>query len=148
MIQGEPSEILSTFIKLPFVFKIFVLSILVWMFFAGLLYMYKYIHHKVLSTTYHLRIQISLTFWHETIVSLIKWFCIGPVTGHQSTILPLSIFWLRANIADWGPVTGPIQVLNQLYWPSAQKKAEDQYSRRRTWNWANKNHLINDIFIN
>ena len=35
MLQGEHSAILSTFIKLPFVIKIFVLSIFVWLFYKG-----------------------------------------------------------------------------------------------------------------
>ena len=35
MLQGEPSAILSTFIKLPFVIKIFVLSIFEWQFYTG-----------------------------------------------------------------------------------------------------------------
>ena len=35
MLQGEHSAILSTFIKLPFVIKIFVLSILEWRFYTG-----------------------------------------------------------------------------------------------------------------
>ena len=35
MLQGDNSAILSTFIKLPFVFKIFVLSIFEWPFFTG-----------------------------------------------------------------------------------------------------------------
>ena len=35
MLQGEHSAILSTFIKLPFVIKIFVLSILEWPFYTG-----------------------------------------------------------------------------------------------------------------
>ena len=35
MLQGEHSAILSTFIKLPFVIKIFVLSIFKWPFYAG-----------------------------------------------------------------------------------------------------------------
>ena len=38
MLQGEHSAILSTFIKLPFVIKIFVLSIFEWPFYIGLLY--------------------------------------------------------------------------------------------------------------
>ena len=38
MLQGEHSAIFSTFIKLPFVIKIFVLSIVEWPFFTGLLY--------------------------------------------------------------------------------------------------------------
>ena len=35
MLQGEHSEMLSTFIKLPFVIKIFVLSIFEWPFYTG-----------------------------------------------------------------------------------------------------------------
>ena len=35
MLQGEHSAILSTFIKLPFVIKIFVLSIFEWSFYTG-----------------------------------------------------------------------------------------------------------------
>ena len=35
MLQGEHSAILSTFNKLPFVFKIFVLSIFEWLFYTG-----------------------------------------------------------------------------------------------------------------
>ena len=35
MLQGEHSAILSTFIKLPFVTKIFVLSIFEWPFYTG-----------------------------------------------------------------------------------------------------------------
>ena len=35
MLQGENSAILSTFIKLPFVVKTFVLSILEWPFYTG-----------------------------------------------------------------------------------------------------------------
>ena len=35
MVQGEHSAILSTFIKLPFVIKIFVLSIFEWPFYIG-----------------------------------------------------------------------------------------------------------------
>ena len=36
MLQGEHSAILSTFIKLPFVIKIFVLSIFEWPFYTSL----------------------------------------------------------------------------------------------------------------
>ena len=36
MLQGEHSAILSTFIKLPFVIKIFVLSIFEWLFYYNL----------------------------------------------------------------------------------------------------------------
>ena len=35
MLQGEHSAILSAFIKLPFVIKIFVLSIYEWLFYTG-----------------------------------------------------------------------------------------------------------------
>ena len=40
MLQGEHSAILSTFIQLPFVIKIFVLSIFEWRFTQNVLYMY------------------------------------------------------------------------------------------------------------
>ena len=35
MLQGEHSAIFSTFIKLPFVIKIFILSIFEWLFYTG-----------------------------------------------------------------------------------------------------------------
>ena len=35
MLQGEHSAILSTFIKLPFAIKIFILSIFQWPFYTG-----------------------------------------------------------------------------------------------------------------
>ena len=42
--KGEHSAILSTFIKLPFVFKIFVLSIFEWLFYTGFtLYTFKFV---------------------------------------------------------------------------------------------------------
>ena len=41
MLQGEHSAILSTFIKLPFVMKIFVLSIFEWPFYTGFTVDYK-----------------------------------------------------------------------------------------------------------
>ena len=43
MLQGEHSAILSTFIKLPFVIKIFVLSILEWLFKTGFIVVGCYI---------------------------------------------------------------------------------------------------------
>ena len=48
MLQGEHSAILSTFIKLPFVINVFVLSIFEWLFYIGLLYFcfeYQYVNH-------------------------------------------------------------------------------------------------------
>ena len=39
MLKGEHSAILSTFIKLPFVIKIFVLSIFEWPFYTGYMYL-------------------------------------------------------------------------------------------------------------
>ena len=41
-VQGEHSAILSTFIKLPFVIKIFVLSIFEWPFYTGITVFYYY----------------------------------------------------------------------------------------------------------
>ena len=49
MLQGEHSAILSAFIKLPFVIKIFVLSIFEWVFYTGF-------------TVYNLYIKISPSF--------------------------------------------------------------------------------------
>ena len=49
MLQGEHSAILSTFIKLPFVIKIFVLSIFDWPFYTGFtVYRRSYISAHVL----------------------------------------------------------------------------------------------------
>ena len=45
MLQGEDSAILSTFIKLPFVIKIFLLSIFEWPFYTGFNVIDKY--HKL-----------------------------------------------------------------------------------------------------
>ena len=42
MLQGKYSAILSTFIKLPFVIEIFVLSIFEWPFYTGLLHLTLY----------------------------------------------------------------------------------------------------------
>ena len=44
MLQGEHSAILSTFIKLPFVIKIFVLSIFEWPFYTGFTVYLIHIH--------------------------------------------------------------------------------------------------------
>ena len=41
MLQGEHSAILLTFIKLPFVIKIFILSIFEWPFYTGFTVIYK-----------------------------------------------------------------------------------------------------------
>ena len=50
MLQGEHSAILSTFIKLPFVIKIYVLSILEWPFYTGVFHRepFSLFHHGVL----------------------------------------------------------------------------------------------------
>ena len=42
MLQGEHSAILSTFIKLPYIFKIFVLSIFEWPFYTGFTVIWKF----------------------------------------------------------------------------------------------------------
>ena len=44
MLQGEHSAILSTFIKLPFVIKIFILSIFEWQFYTGFTTLYNNIY--------------------------------------------------------------------------------------------------------
>ena len=38
MLQGEHSAILLTFVKLPFVIKVFALSIFEWLFYTGMSY--------------------------------------------------------------------------------------------------------------
>ena len=45
MLQGEHSAILSTFIMLPFIIKIFVLSIFEWLFYTG--FTVPYSHEQV-----------------------------------------------------------------------------------------------------
>ena len=42
MLQGEHSAILSTFIKIPFVIKFFVLSIFEWLFYTGFTVIQKF----------------------------------------------------------------------------------------------------------
>ena len=55
MLQGEHSAILSTFIKLPFVIKIFVLSILKWPFYTGFT-----VDHTALKISKDLKNSLSL----------------------------------------------------------------------------------------
>ena len=47
MLQGEHSAILLTFIKLPFVIKIFVLSIFEWPFYTGFTVLNIHIHKVI-----------------------------------------------------------------------------------------------------
>ena len=47
MLQGEHTAILSTFIKLPFVTKIFVLSILEWPFYRGFTELTSWVENSV-----------------------------------------------------------------------------------------------------
>ena len=51
MLQGEHSAILLTFIKLPFIIKIFVLSIFEWWLMTGVTVLYIVLRSKILS--YH-----------------------------------------------------------------------------------------------
>ena len=48
MLKGEHSAILSTFIKLPFVIKTFVLSILEWPFYTGFTVAYILLNENIL----------------------------------------------------------------------------------------------------
>ena len=48
MLQGEHSAILSTFINLPFVFKIFVLFIFEWLFYTGFTVSMTWLVHNIL----------------------------------------------------------------------------------------------------
>ena len=61
--QGEHSAILSTFIVLPFVIKIFVLSIFEWPFSQVLLYLLTFMQHsaglEVIKLEYSLRLKIK-----------------------------------------------------------------------------------------
>ena len=61
MLQGEHSAILSTFIKLPFVIKIFVLSIFDWLFYTGF---------TGLSTLYH---EPLFSCQSSNVMSLLIW---------------------------------------------------------------------------
>ena len=47
MLQGEHSAILSIFIKLPFVIKIFVLSIFEWLFYTGFTVCSRFIRKSI-----------------------------------------------------------------------------------------------------
>ena len=49
MLQGEHSEILLTFITLPFAIKIFVLSIFEWPFYTGFTVWFTHAAHKILA---------------------------------------------------------------------------------------------------
>ena len=69
MLQGEHSAILSTFIKLPFVIKIIVLSIFEWRFYTGFTVPYK-IHIKHSYYCFILIIPFTLTVIGWTIPSL------------------------------------------------------------------------------
>ena len=55
MLQGEHSAILLTFIKLPFVNKIFVLSIFVWLFYTGFTVsqMFVFFHYVISYYMYY-----------------------------------------------------------------------------------------------
>ena len=57
MLQGEHSAILSTFIKLPFVIKTFVLSIFEWPLQTGFMVFFLSLYHKRQPLTCHL-------FWY------------------------------------------------------------------------------------
>ena len=53
MLQREHSAILSTFIKLPFVIKIFVLSIFEWPFHTGFTVLYQVLNQTLLAIFMH-----------------------------------------------------------------------------------------------
>ena len=53
MLQREHSAILSTFIKLSFVFKTFVLSMFEWPFYTGFTVIIKVKGHPIISLCFH-----------------------------------------------------------------------------------------------
>ena len=80
MLQGEHSAILSTFIKLPFVIKIYVLSIFEWPFYTGLNFYQKlvfktnYCLMQVKSIFAILSILIKLPFVFKILdLSIFEW---------------------------------------------------------------------------
>ena len=78
----EYSAILSTFIKLHFVIKIFVLSIFEWPFYTGFtvyfrtyFYLHLKLHLPMLKPAYYLKIIISVkynSFWFELYCDLVR----------------------------------------------------------------------------
>ena len=56
MLQGEHSAILSTFIKLPFVIKIFLLSIFEWLFYTG----FTVIQHFVFEEEHYGSVRLEI----------------------------------------------------------------------------------------
>ena len=65
MLQGEHSAILLTFIKLPFVIKIFVLSIFEWPFYTG------FTDRKTVNKRYHLRTSLFADHWYPLVYNLL-----------------------------------------------------------------------------
>ena len=75
MLQGEHSAILLTFIKLPFVMKIFVLSTFEWLFYAG--FTVHCIHYGLIRVQsvcfwdfkYMSRCNMQMTFYGQKILA-------------------------------------------------------------------------------
>ena len=59
MLQGEHSAILLTFIKLPFVIKIFILSVFEWPFYTGFTALYNNIPFSSLPLNHSRRVVVS-----------------------------------------------------------------------------------------
>ena len=72
MLQREHSAIVSTFIKLPFVIKTFVLSIFEWPFYTGFtvyiyIYIYIYIYYKAGNVILDLIASVTSEGSHEPV---------------------------------------------------------------------------------
>ena len=78
MLQGEHSAILSTFIKLPFVIKIFVLSILEWPFYTGFTVTLSLAFYECFCLNIFLKVFVKGIYknpeWFRGIVSMVKIF--------------------------------------------------------------------------
>ena len=67
MLQGEHSEILLTFIKLPFVIKVFVLFIFEWLLKTGFtVYNYKYGPHSIVKNImFKAIVSVTMCSWES-----------------------------------------------------------------------------------
>ena len=83
MLQGEHSAILSTFIKLPFVFKIFVLSVFEWPFYTGFFTVLLF---------FCISSRISLYFGSATFHPSLHWLPMCSFMGFQNTKCIYRIF--------------------------------------------------------
>ena len=86
MLQGEHSAILSTFIKLSFVIKIFVLSIFERPFYTGLLYIKIYFWYFSFPVTFSICLNVFYMLMHT--------YLVGAAVRSKAVVLLLSIHCL------------------------------------------------------